>query len=120
MKARARAALFVGAVSLCAASADAGQKHHRFAEARKNGRVGLCSEHFGFYPTCWRSWPEGGPVCPMPSVPIRPMLKPAGQDPAPAIPPNIKVDTEKPSEVTTPAAPPATSPTAEPRTPANP
>jgi hypothetical protein len=24
------------------------------------------SDFFGYYPTCWRDWPPGGPVCPVP------------------------------------------------------
>jgi hypothetical protein len=37
---------------------------------KKHYRTQACcpaeSEFFGYYPTCWRLWPPGGPVCPPP------------------------------------------------------
>ncbi len=46
---------------------------HRCSTARKNGRAAMCSDYFGYHPTCWRTWPEGFPPCPE----FGPVLQPA-------------------------------------------
>ena len=42
------------------------------------------SPFFGYYPTCWRTWPPGQPACP-PAIllPAQPLPEPATEKPSP-------------------------------------
>jgi hypothetical protein len=42
------------------------------------------SAFFGYYPTCWRTWPPGQPACP-PAIllPAQPLPEPATEKPSP-------------------------------------
>jgi hypothetical protein len=60
------------AAMLAVGSAALAQGH----DCCKLSPAALQSEFFGYYPTCWRQFPPGRPVCPNAPLPAKPPRKP--------------------------------------------
>jgi hypothetical protein len=56
------------------------------------------SPFFGYYPTCWRTWPPGQPACP-PAIllPAQPLPEPPPKELKPIVPEKLKSPEKIPS-----------------------
>jgi hypothetical protein len=59
---------FIGAAVLALALTPCGRAQLRRPCCEASGEV-FHSPFFGYYPTCWRPWPGGQPVCPRYPIP---------------------------------------------------